>query len=103
MKPAIQFLELMVTDPDNIFNEYIIRETNRRKGIQPIKYYFENEVIGPEGSHEFSIVNYELTKEEKEKSLKKIKKPSTAKNKKYREKANDSLIRESDSGLTFDF
>lgn len=39
MKPAIQFLELLVHDPEKIFKEYITREENRRKGIKTIKSY----------------------------------------------------------------
>jgi DNA polymerase elongation subunit (family B) len=43
MKPAIQFLELIVENPDRIFNEYIIREENRKSGKLPIKYYLEGD------------------------------------------------------------
>ena len=39
MKPAIQFLELLVHNPENIFKEYIVREENRRKGLKTIKSY----------------------------------------------------------------
>lgn len=42
MKPAIQFLELIVYEPEKIFKKYIIREENRKAGINPImKYYNE--------------------------------------------------------------
>jgi len=40
MKPSIQFLEKLVEDPYKIFNRFIIAETNKRKGIRPIKYWF---------------------------------------------------------------
>ena len=43
MKPAIQFLELIVDKPDKIFNEYIIREENRKSGKLPINYYLEGD------------------------------------------------------------
>lgn len=43
MKPAIQFLELIVEKPNLIFNEYIIREENRKSGKLPIGYYLEGE------------------------------------------------------------
>lgn len=36
MKPALQFLELIVKNPTAIFNKYIIREENRKSGISPI-------------------------------------------------------------------
>lgn len=42
MKPAIQFLELVAKNPDAIFNNYIIREENRKAGIDPIMKYFKD-------------------------------------------------------------
>ena len=42
MKPALQFLELIVHNPENIFNMYIIREENRKAKIQPIMKYYNN-------------------------------------------------------------
>lgn len=39
MKPAIQFLELVVQNPEKIFEHYIMREMNRRKGVRPITSY----------------------------------------------------------------
>ena len=42
MKPAIQFLELLVDNPEKIFEEYIVREENCRKGIHPAQYYLNN-------------------------------------------------------------
>ncbi|AYV78446.1 MAG: DNA polymerase family B elongation subunit [Edafosvirus sp.] len=43
MKPAIQFLELLVENPNQIFEEYILREENRRKNMKPINYYIGGE------------------------------------------------------------
>lgn len=42
-KPAIQFLGLIAKNPEYIFEEYIIREQNRRSGKKPIKTFFANE------------------------------------------------------------
>ena len=42
-KPAIQFLELIVENPEQIFKEYIIREENRKKGVAPIVSYFNTD------------------------------------------------------------
>lgn len=39
MKPAIQFLELLIHNPEKLFKEYIVREENRRKGLKTIKSY----------------------------------------------------------------
>jgi len=40
-KPATQFLELIIDNPKRLFESYIIREENRRKGVKPIKTYLE--------------------------------------------------------------
>ncbi len=42
MKPAIQFLELLINNPETIFDEYILREQNRRKGFKPVNFYLTN-------------------------------------------------------------
>jgi len=42
MKPAVQFLECMTENPKKIFEKYIVREENRRKGQKPIAFYFES-------------------------------------------------------------
>jgi len=42
MKPAMQFLELIAKNPEKIFNNFLIREENRRSGIEPIMKYFQN-------------------------------------------------------------
>ena len=39
MKPAMQFLELIAENPNDIFKMYIIREENRRSGTDPIMKY----------------------------------------------------------------
>nr|QBK88617.1 MAG: DNA polymerase family B elongation subunit [Mimivirus LCMiAC01] len=41
MKPAVQFLEKIVENAQKIFNTFITRELNRRKGKRPINYYFK--------------------------------------------------------------
>lgn len=61
MKPAIQFLNLVVDKPEKIFQEFINREINRRKGTRPISYY-----IKPEGDNPkigFNITNSEIKPE----------------------------------------
>lgn len=42
-KPASQFLSLVIDNPEKIFESYIMREMNRRKGIKSIKAYLTNE------------------------------------------------------------
>lgn len=41
MNPACQFLELIIEEPEKLFNKYIIKETNKRKGIKSIEYYID--------------------------------------------------------------
>ena len=42
MKPALQFLEHVVMNPEKIFRNLIVRESNRREGKKPITYYTSN-------------------------------------------------------------
>ena len=46
MKPCIQFLELIVKNPEQIFNDFIIREQNRKKGMAPIHFYLTDKQNG---------------------------------------------------------
>ena len=39
MKPCLQFLELVIENPEQVFKEYIIKEENRKKCMMPIGYY----------------------------------------------------------------
>jgi len=61
MNPAIQFLELLVKEPEKIFKDYIIREKNRRKGVKPINYYQED---SDEDSDVYNIMDTESDHEE---------------------------------------
>lgn len=40
MKPALQFLEHVVDNPEKIFKSVIMKENNRRHGKRPVTYYF---------------------------------------------------------------
>lgn len=42
MKPATQFLELIANNPESIFKMYIIREENRKSGVEPIMKYYKD-------------------------------------------------------------
>ena len=83
MKPSIQFLELLVNNPDEIFNEYIMREKNRRKGFKPLSYFLkkndENDTtnivdivdIENEDNLEEEIEEYMKNKNKKKRGIKK--------------------------------
>ncbi len=45
MKPCIQFLELIIENPKKIFENYIIREENRKNCKVPIRYYLQGNTI----------------------------------------------------------
>ena len=45
MKPCIQFLELIVEKPEKIFNDFIVREENRKLGKAPIRYFLQGKQI----------------------------------------------------------
>lgn len=40
MKPAIQFLELLMDDADKLFKKLILKEKNKREGVQNIQKWF---------------------------------------------------------------
>ena len=42
MKPALQFLELLCDNPDDIFHEYIMKETHRKNGQTPLMKHFQD-------------------------------------------------------------
>ena len=42
MKPSIQFLTLLIENPERIFKHFIIMEENRISGKRPVEYYFNN-------------------------------------------------------------
>jgi hypothetical protein len=39
MKPALKFLDLIINNAENVFQEYIIKEENRKQCMMPIAYY----------------------------------------------------------------
>lgn len=68
MKPAIQFLELLIEKPQEIFDDYINRELNRRKGQKPISYYIEknNDTTNDTTNEIDNIYNYKLNNSDNE-------------------------------------
>jgi DNA polymerase elongation subunit (family B) len=75
MVPAVQFLGLVVENPEQVFREYIIKEENRKKCMMPHGYYFGKTEEGEQ------YLNIDLgdnddvrIKEKKEKKEKKVKK-----------------------------
>jgi hypothetical protein len=56
MKPSMQFLELIAHNAEQVFKMYIIREENRKSGVEPIMKYFADQ--HPEGA---KINSIELT------------------------------------------
>lgn len=39
MKPSLKFLDLIIHNAENVFNEYIVKEENRKKCMMPIAFY----------------------------------------------------------------
>jgi len=48
MKPSVQFLEHVIESPTKMFEDHILREENRRKGLRPISSFFESNVESDE-------------------------------------------------------
>lgn len=102
MKPAVQFLELLIEDPEKIFEEYIIREENRRKGQKTIKSYCSNLDDNDDENAIDLIEQIEEKVEVEEYDNKKKKKTKIVKGKKQNKKVNTSdyiNFEESDGGF----
>lgn len=110
-KPAIQFLEKVVKNPDKIFDNFIIREINRRKGKKPLKYYLgtnKSELNEKSDSdNEFKINNLNvpnLKPNENIKKLKpKIKSKSKSKSKLINCEIDSPKYNKNKNGFTIDF
>lgn len=63
MVPAIQFLEMVAENPKDIFDDFIRREENFRKGIKPVTYYFGKLVQEQEEKHKNGDKNGEKDEE----------------------------------------
>jgi DNA polymerase elongation subunit (family B) len=94
MKPCIQFLELIVEEPEKIFNDYIIREENRKLGKMPIRYYFETDKKSNEDLDidEFNQILDKNETKPKKKIIKKIVKRLDKIQTKCDKKINEELI-----------
>ena len=92
MKPSIQFLELLVNNPEDIFNEYITREQNRRKGFKPLNYFL-NKTNDSDNSNNSNIIDIEnednLEKELEEYKNKKKEKRTVKKSKIIKDESSD--------------
>ena len=55
MKPSIQFLELIVKNPDSIFKKYIIREQNRQSLTEPIMKHLKHNVSSDSDGNSLSL------------------------------------------------
>ena len=79
MKPCIQFLELIVVNAEKIFNDYIVREENRKLGKAPIRYFLQGDNISVDEFSDiinkntnFNNINDDNYKKPKKKIVKKI-------------------------------
>ena len=92
MKPSVQFLELLIEKPENIFEEYITREENRRKGQRTIKSYFMNidkDLDSDSDSDGTNLLDQIEEYDNETKLEKKKKKKTTSKGKNIKVKTSD--------------
>lgn len=93
MKPAIQFLEHIATNPEKIFNNYINKEINRRKKTNPVDDYITEYNLEENISDELKTKeknNYD-SNNNKCKNLNKTKKTKT-----FEKNLNDKSINSED-------
>lgn len=82
MKPALKFLELIAKNPEDIFNEFIIKEQNRKSQMMPIGHWIkpEHRDITVDDDANFEYVDFGASEDSKSvKSKTKSKKEKTAK------------------------
>ena len=72
MKPCMQFLELLVEKPEKIFNDYIIREENRKLGKAPIRYYMQGDTIDDDKFITMMEEKFEQNNDKPKKIVKKV-------------------------------
>ena len=72
MKPCMQFLELLVEKPEKIFNDYIIREENRKLGKAPIRYYMQGDTVDDDKFITMMEEKFEQNSDKPKKIVKKV-------------------------------
>jgi DNA polymerase elongation subunit (family B) len=65
MKPSLQFLELIVKNPAKIFQKFLKREINRKRGTAPIMKYLYNNLVN-EDVNSLQLINKNLETFEEE-------------------------------------
>jgi DNA polymerase elongation subunit (family B) len=104
MKPCMQFLELIVEKPEKIFNDYIIREENRKLGKAPIRYYMQGNTVNDDDFINMMEERYDKPPPKKSKRIvKKIVKriiKTTKQKEEDLEKKNKSIKTASDNKLS---
>jgi hypothetical protein len=93
MKPCMQFLELILENPDQIFREYIIKEENRKKCMMPMGYYFNEDKNEKEKDQKDQKVNFDqLVDEEPDETIAKVHKKVRHVEPEKRPKKTDELV-----------
>ena len=93
MKPCMQFLELILENPDQIFREYIIKEENRKKCMMPMGYYFNDDKNETETDKKDQKVNFdELVDEEPDEKIAKVHKKNKNVEPEKRPKQSTELV-----------
>jgi hypothetical protein len=93
MKPCMQFLELILENPDQIFREYIIKEENRKKCMMPMGYYFNDDKNEKETDKKDQKVNFdELVDEEPDEKIAKVHKKNKNVEPEKRSKQSTELV-----------
>jgi hypothetical protein len=59
MIPSLKFLDLIIDNASNVFNEYIIKEENRKKCMMPIAYYAEKSSGSSDDSSDENFINFD--------------------------------------------
>jgi len=95
-KPSVQFLELIANNPGQIFEDYLMRERNRREGKKPINSFLinnendsNNDNNNNDNENRLDADNLELIQSNDIKKVKTKTKPKTSKISKRTKKINN--------------
>ena len=93
MIPSLKFLDLIIDNASNVFNEYIIKEENRKKCMMPIAYYAEKSNGSSDDSSNENFINFDelVSAPVIEKEIKPKKKTQKRILKKYSSESEDDV------------
>lgn len=103
MKPAIQFLELLIEKPEQLFEFYMVQEINRLAGLKPLTYYCKDNYVTADNAEDFFSDVADSDKIDSEIEIKKKKKTAVRKKKEdHKLTVSEPVFNEDEGGFLID-